>query len=369
MKRMKLIVALMALCLPVWVSAQGGKKEATNDTPYLAGAVPQNEEGKVVFTKQLNVPGMEAHEIFDRAQKWLQERMARNQNNSRVVFSNEDKGQIVGMGNEWLVFSSSFLSLDRADLIYQIKLDVEPQKCIMEVSKIRYNYRDGEEKYTAEEWITDKYALNKSQTKLVRGLAKWRRKTVDFVNDLTKELSQSLSIAPVMEAARQEQPVQEQAAVVQVQQQPATQSQPVMEPLKVSPAKKPRNVMTQTAGTAPQTMTEIAPDQLPADVLQNGNGQWVIVIGQAPFNMTMMTANAGGSLGKVEGKPVVFTILSPEQDANAVEKADTYEVRFYRNDSQVPAAVLHCKKHPAPAAVPGMPRTFAGEIVKAQMQQ
>ena len=46
--------------------------------------------------------------------------------------------------------------------------------------KIRFNYREGKEKYTAEEWITDKYALNKSQTKLVRGLAKWRRKTVDL---------------------------------------------------------------------------------------------------------------------------------------------------------------------------------------------
>ena len=32
------------------------------------------------------------------------------------------------------------------------------------VEKIRFNYREGKEKYTAEEWITDKYALNKSQT-------------------------------------------------------------------------------------------------------------------------------------------------------------------------------------------------------------
>ena len=56
----------------------------------------------------------------------------------------------------------------------------------MEVEKIRYTYRE-KEKYAAEEWITDKYALNKAKTKMVRGLAKWRRKTVNFADNLFEE--------------------------------------------------------------------------------------------------------------------------------------------------------------------------------------
>ena len=38
-------------------------------------------------------------------------------------------------------------------------------------------------------WITDKYALNKAKTKLVRGLAKWRRKTVDFADDIFMDVA------------------------------------------------------------------------------------------------------------------------------------------------------------------------------------
>ena len=79
----------------------------------------------------------------------------------------------------------------------------QPEKSVLEVEKIRFNYREGKEKYTAEEWIVDKYALNKAKTKLVRGLAKWRRKTVDFVDDLCLGAAEALSAttakAPVEE--------------------------------------------------------------------------------------------------------------------------------------------------------------------------
>ena len=73
----------------------------------------------------------------------------------------------------------------------------------------------------------------------------------------------------------------------------------------------------------------IAPEQLSADAIQTGAGKLVIVIGQEPFNMTMMTANSGCSLGKVNGKPVVFSILSPDQPYEQMEKAETYTIRFY----------------------------------------
>lgn len=97
----------------------------------------------------------------------------------------KDQGVIAATGEEWLVFSSTALSLDRTWLTYQITVNCQPQKCTMEIEKIRYTYRE-KEKYTAEEWITDKFALNKTKTKLVRGLAKWRRKTVDFADNLLK---------------------------------------------------------------------------------------------------------------------------------------------------------------------------------------
>ena len=130
-------------------------------------------------------------------------RLKENENNSRVVFSDKEKGQIVGIGDEWIVFSSTALSLDRTKILYQLTVTCQPEKSVLEVEKIRFNYREGKEKYTAEEWIVDKYALNKAKTKLVRGLAKWRRKTVDFVDDLCLGAAEALSAttakAPVEE--------------------------------------------------------------------------------------------------------------------------------------------------------------------------
>ena len=53
----------------------------------------------------------------------------------------------------------------------------------LEVKMTRIYYLYEEERdpqtYKAEEWIDDKNALNKKQTKLLRGSAKFRRKTVD----------------------------------------------------------------------------------------------------------------------------------------------------------------------------------------------
>ena len=66
----------------------------------------------------------------------------------------------------------------------------------MEVEKIRFTYGENE-KYTAEDWISDKYALNKAKTKLIRGLAKWRRKTVDFADNLFTGAAQALGAAGV----------------------------------------------------------------------------------------------------------------------------------------------------------------------------
>ena len=342
MKATKIILSLLLVCLPALnMQAQKQKEnEKRDDTPYLAGAVPQDADGKVVFTREYHVDGMSREDIFNKSLEWMQQRLAKNENSSRVVLQDKEKNQIVGIGEEWIVFSSSFLSLDRTRILYQLSIETEPEKCKLEVSKIRYDYREGQERYNAEEWIVDKYALNKKKTKLVRGLAKWRRKTVDFVDDLGKELAQALSItiAPTVTTT---------------------------EATNVS--KKPIPTTPKSADN--KQLKEIAPAELSADVIQSGAGKLVITIGEDPFNSIKMTANAGGSLGEVEGKKVVFTILSPEQETAAMNKAETYTVQFYPNGDNQPSVVLRCKKMPAPQAIKGMPATFVGEITKAEIKK
>ena len=101
-----------------------------------------------------------------------------------------------------------------------------------------------------------------------------------------------------------------------------------------------------------------------SSLLNPSEGRLVIVIGTDPFNMTMMTANAGGSLGTYQGKQVIFTILSPDQAYQQLEAAEQYEVRFYPNGSSEPSMTFRCRKVQGPAPIDGMPRTYIGEILK-----
>ena len=374
----QLLFVLLCLCLPAMLHA-----DDRDDSKYLAGAVPE-VDGKVVFSKEFSIPGLSQDEVYDRMMKWISARLALNENNSRVVYSEKEKGLIVGTGDEWIVFSSSALSLDRTKIFYQLSVVCQPEKCTLEVEKIRFNYREGKEKYTAEEWITDKYALNKAQTKLVRGLAKWRRKTVDFVDGLclgaAEALSASTAKAPVEEKVEEKKvekamvnsgttviAAKKQVTTGTVPATPLVPAAPVAAAAVVAPAATAATAATAQPATAP-VYREVAPGELPADAIQTGAGKLVIVIGQEPFNMTMMTANSGGSLGKVNGKPVIFSILSPDQPYEQMESAESYVIRFYPTGKAEPTVILECKKLPSPAAMDGMPRTYVGEIVKATVK-
>lgn len=316
------------ICLFISLAAMAQKQD---DTRYLEGAVPL-VNGKVIFSHEYSLKGMSQDEIYDSVLAWMEQRLKKNENNSRILYTNKEKGQIIGIGEEWIIFKKSALSLDRTFITYQLTVTCQPNVCKFNIEKIRYEYREGEEKYTAEEWITDKYALNKSKTKLVRGLAKWRRKTIDFVDTYFDQLGEILSPASA---------------------QTAQQAMPS------TPAPEQKTVSQQTK------QHELKPEELTTDMIPVGTGKLVIVIGTDLFNQTIMTANSGGSLGQVDGKTVIFTILSPEQPHTALDKASEYNVRFYPNGATQPSIELQCRKMPSPEVPEGMPRTYVGEIVKA----
>lgn len=315
------------ICLFISLAAMAQKQD---DTRYLEGAVPL-VNGKVIFSHEYSLKGMSQDEIYDSVLAWMEQRLKKNENNSRILYTNKEKGQIIGIGEEWIIFKKSALSLDRTFITYQLTVTCQPNVCKFNIEKIRYEYREGEEKYTAEEWITDKYALNKSKTKLVRGLAKWRRKTIDFVDAYFDQLGEILSPASA---------------------QTAQQAMPS------TPAPEQETVSQQTK------QHELKPEELTTDMIPVGTGKLVIVIGTDLFNQTIMTANSGGSLGQVDGKTVIFTILSPEQPHTALDKASEYNVRFYPNGATQPSIELQCRKMPSPEVPEGMPRTYVGEIVK-----
>lgn len=105
---------------------------------------------------------------------------------ARVALVNPSEHVIVCNMNEWLTFKRTFLSLDRTRLIYTLMVSCHDKKVTAKAYRIHYVYDEQREtmKYKAEEWITNKYAVNKKGTKLLPISGKFRRKTVDRMNEL-----------------------------------------------------------------------------------------------------------------------------------------------------------------------------------------
>ena len=187
----KLFIAIL-MAMPLIASAQDNtwerieQAQVVKDNPdakYLVdGAVPVID-GVVCWQTTINAPGKTAKQIYDILYKQM-DKMVNEPNqiaNSAIVQDDKDKHELGAIFHEWLVFKNSTLSLDRTQLNFQLMVKYADGKADVKITHITYDY-DLERKpvhYKAEEWITDKYAVNKKHTKLYPISAKFRRKTTD----------------------------------------------------------------------------------------------------------------------------------------------------------------------------------------------
>ena len=151
------------------------------DAKYLKGAVPE-VNGLVVFSKHIEVPGKTASQIYDIMLQYMEHlTKTSNQIDSKITTSDAQKHEIVGIYQEWLVFKNTALSLDRTRFFYALRAQCTDGAVDVEMMRIRYLYEEERtpQRMTAEEWITDKEAVNKKNTKLLPMSGKFRRKTID----------------------------------------------------------------------------------------------------------------------------------------------------------------------------------------------
>ena len=157
------------------------KEKVNKDAKYLKGAVTE-VDGKVVFSKTIDAPGKTADQVFDIVKAYLEKMTGeKNQVSARIVIDDKEKHELGATFNEWLVFRSTAIMLDRTRMIYVIKALCSDGKADIEMLNIRYVYEEERhpQHYTAEEWITDKEALNKKGTRVLPVSGKFRRKTID----------------------------------------------------------------------------------------------------------------------------------------------------------------------------------------------
>lgn len=187
----RLMIALLTL-MPLMATAQDNTWErveqapvekANPDAKYLEpNAVPEID-GKVCWQTVIEAPGKSAQEIYDILKQQLI-KMTQEPNqikNSTLAVHDSINYELGAVFHEWLVFKSAALSLDRTQFNFQLLITCTDGKADVRMTRITYDY-DIERKpahYTAEEWITDKYAVNKKHTKIYPVSGKFRRKTID----------------------------------------------------------------------------------------------------------------------------------------------------------------------------------------------
>lgn len=195
----KLIIAMM-LCLPMAGAAQNTwempENTTTNpDAKYLAGAVPV-VDGRVTFKTTVEAPGKSAAQVASIIRAYM-EKMTKEPGQfeqSRIALDDSVTHQIVGTYQEWLVFKSTALVLDRTRLFYNLIADCHDGKADITMTRIYYLYEEERDPQTlkAEEWITDEEGLTRSKQKLSRVAGKFRRKTIDRKDYLFNKFAELL---------------------------------------------------------------------------------------------------------------------------------------------------------------------------------
>lgn len=190
MKKSILFAALM--CLPIFLMA--GKRDYMKDPKYLLGAVPE-VEGVVTFQKNFSVTDKSEQQIYDILLAYINNSIMGNaiqdksQPYTRIISEDRENGSIVARIEEYMIFHKTFYELDRTRFRYLLNATVKGQKVSLTITQISYYYNedmDGKNgvNYKAEEWITDKLAINKKGTKLYPRSGKFRRMTVDRVEEI-----------------------------------------------------------------------------------------------------------------------------------------------------------------------------------------
>lgn len=174
-------------------AAQVNGAKLKEDPKYLEGAITFDEQGKIVFDTEIEAPGKSAAQLYDLVFDYMSGLTQDKESKaSRMALVNKDEHIIANAMDEWLVFSNSFISLDRTEYKYNLIAKITDGKVSLSINHINYIYEEGRQtgfKLPAEEVIIDKVALTKKKNDLARIFGKFRKKTIDRKDQIFNEIA------------------------------------------------------------------------------------------------------------------------------------------------------------------------------------
>lgn len=310
-----------------------------DDSRYLANAVPV-ENGKVTFSKEIKAPTLSENQIYETILSWAKNYFTFE--DSRIVYAEQKEGDIAVVAENYLIFQNTALSLDRAMMKYRVMINCKDHLCTIKINNIRYDYsvsyQREPEKYTAEEWITDKYALNKNYTKLNRGNGKFREKTIDLVDAIFKEAEAALGI----------QVSQSSVASTTPSSQPAVRTTPAMS-LPATTASK-AGYSSFTGNNIPGTLLQLLPESKLRIVAKSNNEEFE-------------TTGTWKGIGNMFGKSIASATISNGSNVyKSLSDNEPYSISFFKSETEKePWFIIECSKQGE--TTDGSEVTLMGEII------
>ncbi len=330
---MKRILTLLILIVPILSFAQ-------TDSKYMAGAVPE-VDGKVVFTRELAFSNLSKEQIYTALLDWGN-KMSEN-GNSTVAFTDIEKGLIAIQAKD-IIRVKIGLFPTNVNMHYLLTIKCEESKCILTVSRIKYTNNPSSQNPTdillAEEYITDKYALNKAKTKIHHGLGDYRMKTIDVVDNLAAEAQKAVD--------------------GYYAQQPSTTAPVQQQPVQVQKAEQPATIVVGEANKA--EMKDITANEIPADVIKavSENGLYITAVDGRPLSKAIW-GKGGLDITSSKSAAVFSVTENTDNILYLLEKAETYTLAFVaKNADNVASLVIECRKSQQ------FDKLFVGEIVEVK---
>lgn len=348
---------------------------AETDERYLAGAVPV-ENGKVVFSKEFKIPGYSETRIYDIMLEWAQANF--NTNDKRIVYASAETGEIAAaVLKEYMEFSRTALSLDRTLVTYRLTIECGEGLCRVELGGIRYeyevSYQRQPEKYLAEEWITDKYALNKAKTKLNRVSGKFRKGTIDLADAYFQLIANAFGNQLLNQGMTQANAGAAPSAPTPpvVPSAPATPSTPNAPSAPGTPSAPGATVIPAipltpaaslpAADTAvPEGFIALPPDHIPAILLDMLPANRMLVTPASDTKAEGWQATWSG-IGNMFGKRIASITIPAGNPDKSIGTNEVYRLSFSKTGEGAPWMIIECRQQGETAGA--QTTTIMGEIL------
>lgn len=206
---MKRILFLLIIVVPMLCSAQFRYKDVKHNPKYLTGAVSTTSNGMAYLQRVVNMNGMSTEQVLAEVDKLFGSVAAP----ARYVEVERTNNMRIYRVQDELVFRRNFLATNVATISARLGVSVSDGVCTITLDNIVYwngntasstttgmpherwtsgwSVSDtGVEIITAEESITDKEAVKTD--KLVRWSAKYRVKTIDYIDSVAETLQKIL---------------------------------------------------------------------------------------------------------------------------------------------------------------------------------